>query len=52
MPPTPFLNFIRFLLLALLLGAAPARAGEATDLAQKVHGHPDARALPRWAAWC
>ena len=45
MPPTPFLHFIRFLLLALLLGAAGARADEASDLAQRVHDRPNGRDL-------
>ncbi len=45
MSPTPLLNLIRFLLLALLLGAASARADEASDLAQKVHDRPNGRDL-------
>ena len=45
MSPTPLLNVIRFLLLALLLGAAPARADEAADLAQRVHERPNGRDL-------
>ena len=34
---------VRFVLLALLLGAAPVRADEAADLAQKVHERPNGR---------
>ncbi len=45
MSPIPLLNLIRFLLLALLLGAAPARADEAAELAQKVHDRPNGRDL-------
>lgn len=45
MSPTPLLNVIRFLLLALLLGSAPARADEAADLAQGVHERPNGRDL-------
>ena len=37
MPFTPLLLLVRFLLLALLLGATGARADEASDLAQKVY---------------
>jgi hypothetical protein len=44
-PPTLFLHFIRFLLHALLLGAAGARADEASDLAQRVHDRPNGRDL-------
>ncbi|OJW45435.1 MAG: outer membrane lipoprotein-sorting protein [Thiobacillus sp. 65-1059] len=44
-PPNPLLNFIRSLMLALLLGAATAQADEAADLAQKVHDRPNGRDL-------
>jgi len=45
MPPRPLLHFARFLLLALLLGSATARADEASDLAQKVYERPNGRDL-------
>ncbi|HEX7971592.1 MAG TPA: outer membrane lipoprotein-sorting protein [Thiobacillus sp.] len=44
MSPTPLL-LVRFLLLALLLGAAGARADEASDLAQRVYDRPNGRDL-------
>jgi hypothetical protein len=45
MSPTPLLLLVRFLLLALLLGAASVRADEASDLAQKVYDRPNGRDL-------
>ena len=42
---TPLLLLVRFLLLALLLGAASARADKASDLAQKVYDRPNGRDL-------
>ncbi|MHB1213367.1 MAG: outer membrane lipoprotein-sorting protein [Thiobacillus sp.] len=43
MSPAPLLNVIRFLLLALLFGAAAARADNASDLAQQVYDRPNGR---------
>jgi hypothetical protein len=45
MSHTPLASLIRFLLLALLLGAATAHADDATDLAQRVYDRPNGRDL-------
>jgi len=42
---TPLASLARFLLLALLLGAAAARADDASDLAQQVYDRPNGRDL-------
>jgi len=44
MSPTPLL-LVRFLLLALLLGATTARADDASDLAQQIYDRPNGRDL-------
>ena len=41
----------RLLLLALLLGAAPVRADDASDLAQRAIA-PAGATSPPWGAWC
>lgn len=43
--PSSLPNFVRFLLLALLLGTVPAYADEASDLAQKVYDRPNGHDL-------